>query len=141
MQLNPTYMIPLVLSSKKSRPATSSCSRSLFFFIIFCAPLTLLSIFRIARDSSLGLLIEYTGISSVVLTSSSGDRHLDLNCHDWFMLIVNIVQSGSLLLPLLLRKTSCKTWGKRGQLSGHIVTGPQVVHALAFGNTERRKYS
>jgi len=24
MQLNPTYMIPLVLSSKKSRPATSS---------------------------------------------------------------------------------------------------------------------
>jgi len=55
--------------------ASSSCSRNLFFFIIFCDPLTLLSIFRIARDSSLCLLMELTGISSITLTFSSG-RHI-----------------------------------------------------------------
>jgi hypothetical protein len=55
-------------------PASSNSSINLPFFIIFSLPPSFLlsSIFKTTRDSGFGLLIEYIGISSIVVTSSSG---------------------------------------------------------------------
>jgi hypothetical protein len=56
----------IVEIQRRFLPTSRSCSRSLFFLIIFCGPLMLLNIFRVTRDSGFGLLTEYTEIPSMI---------------------------------------------------------------------------